>query len=260
MAEQQSHSIGMFVATVIAAIIGALGSVGAAYVGLLKPTERQIDNSDRFITLARESESYKAQVQDLTRQLRAAQSTSAQARSEEEKRLAGEISELRTRNQELVQRIQSLLSEVDVLSKRLADTKSPGTQPLSASTGGGPTLGPQQASETLARPQIDLKTLVGRWVGLAECSRGDRPTSIDVVSASASELKVKYSDSLNNTVEDAFLILLSSASGKATFAFRTKDDRFISLKNGDHLILDGSGLLVSPSDASKQCKLALSKS
>lgn len=260
MAEQQSHSMGMFVTAVIAAVIGALGSVGAAYVGLLKPTEQQIDNSERFIELARESESFKAQVQDLTRQLQAAQNNRSPAGAEGDKRLAREISELKSQNHELEQRSQSLLSEVDSLSKRLAEAKQSETQEMPEPLGGWSTSGPQVDGEALARPQVDLETLVGRWVGLAECSMGDRSTSIDVVSATASELMVKYSDSLNDTVEDATLILLPTSSGQTTFAFRTRDDRFISLKNGHRLTLDGSGLLVAPNDASTQCKLALSKS
>lgn len=113
---------------------------------------------------------------------------------------------------------------------------------------------------SVQRPTVALNTLIGRWVGVAECTRGTYPASIDINKATAAELSLKYSDSKNSQTQDGTLILLPSGTGQVTFAFRVDDDRFIVMKNGNRLVLESSGLLVSPPDRGNQCKLELSRS
>jgi len=102
--------------------------------------------------------------------------------------------------------------------------------------------------------------IAGRWIGLAECDQRSYPISLEVSGNSVVEMKVVYSDSAHNQKVDATLILVPGNSDQgARFAFRTREDRWIVMKNGHQLSLNEAGRLVTPSDALRQCKMIRSK-
>jgi hypothetical protein len=247
-------------AIVAAAVIGAVGVVIAAYIGLRKPSEQQIVTSDQYKALVHESATYMTRVQELTKEIQTLRAMQARSTSEQEQKLKLELSNLKEKLTDLEKQGLALRLERDSLSNQVEQMKVAGretsgsTQPTSSRTDNS------EAGSEMRQVSVDLKRLVGRWVGVAQCSRGEYPTSLEVGAASGAELSVKYSDSVNGGVQDGTLILLPSSSNVVTFAFRTKDDRFIAMKNGNRLVLSQSGLLVSPSDANKQCKIALSRS
>lgn len=130
MSDVKTASISAF-AAIVSAALGAGGVVGAAYLGLFKPTEKQVFNSEEYKEMIREIETKKGELS----------------------RTSYELQSIKTKNHKLQVEIQALVAKVESLSKSKSPAESAAISPPTAVNS------PMRNQSDISRTEINLKAL-----------------------------------------------------------------------------------------------------